>query len=163
MDDKNHKFIFSLQANNLNLTYDTSYYSKELIESFIKSFNILINKFSQPDELLRNISIVEKEDKDEKFKMELVNEGLINKIFERQVNNNPEKTILYAADDEFTYEQLNMKANRIANALIKKGVCVEDKVMFIMKRSSDLIATVLGIVKAGAAFIPIDPKYPKTG
>ena len=161
VDEKNHKFIFSLQANNLNLTYDTSYYSKELIESFIKSFNILINKFSQPDELLRNISIVEKEDKDEKFKMELVNEGLINKIFERQVNNNPEKTILYAADDEFTYEQLNMKANRIANALIKKGVCVEDKVMFIMKRSSDLIATVLGIVKAGAAFIPIDPKYPK--
>ena len=58
-------------------------------------------------------------------------------------------------------DELNKKANRIANSLIKRGVGIEDKVMFMMRRNSDLIATVLGIVKAGAAFIPIDPKYPK--
>ncbi|MCQ2964246.1 MAG: AMP-binding protein [archaeon] len=53
------------------------------------------------------------------------------------------------------------KSNRIANALIKKGCEIEDKVMFMMKRDSNLIASVLGIIKAGCAFIPIDPKYPE--
>ena len=73
---------------------------------------------------------------------------------------NPQKTILYAEDGELTYDELNSKANKIANGLIKRGVDIEKRVMFMMRRNSDLIAAVLGIVKAGAAFIPIDPKYP---
>jgi non-ribosomal peptide synthetase component F len=114
------------------------------------------------NQLLKDISIVEAVDNDEGFKIELANVGLINKIFEDAVNNNPDKTILYAEDDaELTYSQLNSGANRIANSLIARGVGVEDKVMFMMRRDSNLIATVLGIIKAGAAFIPIDPKYPE--
>ncbi|RAP44129.1 MAG: hypothetical protein BZ135_08700, partial [Methanosphaera sp. rholeuAM6] len=123
--------------------------------------NVLINKFDDEDELLKNISIVENVDLDDQFKVELKNEGLINKIFERKVNENPEKVILYTDDGEFTYEQLNKKANKIANALIKRGLKTEDRVMLMMRRNSDLIASVLGTVKAGGAFIPVDPNYPK--
>ena len=158
---EDYKFVFSYGDGTINVEYDSSYYSKELINAFLTAFNVLADKFMHENELLQNISIVDNDDNDEEFKMELANDGLINKLFEDAVKNNPNKTILYAEDGELTYSQLNSKANRIANSLIAKGVGVEDKVMFMMRRDSDLIATVLGIIKAGAAFIPIDPKYPE--
>ena len=144
------------------MEYDSSYYSKEIINAFLNAFNVLIDKFrDNPEELLKNISIVENLDYDEGFEVELVNEGLINKIFENAVDENPDKVILYTEDGEFTYSELNKKANRIANALLKRGLKVEDRVMLMMRRNSELIASVLGTVKAGGAFIPIDPNYPK--
>ena len=158
---ESYKFILSYDDEKIIVEYDSSSYSKELIDAFLHAFNVLIAKFNNENELLKNISIVEEMDMDEDFKIELASEGLINKIFENAVKENPDKTILYAEDGNFTYSQLNSKANKIANGLIQRGVQVEDKVMFMMKRNSDLIATVLGIVKSGAAFIPIDPKYPE--
>ena len=156
-----YKFILSLDNNYLNLTYDSSYYSQELIESFCVAFNVLIDKFEYGDSLLKDVSIVKQRDFDEDFEITLKNDGVINKIFEKAVREDPDKTILYADDGQFTYSELNKKANKIANGLIKRGLKLEDRVMFIMGRNSDLIATVLGIIKAGGAFIPIDPKYPR--
>ncbi len=156
-----YKFIFSFNDEEMKVEYDSSYYSDELINAFLDSFNTLITKFDDETEVLKNISIVENIDLDEDFEIKLANEGLINKIFENTVNENPNKTILYADDGEFTYDELNRKANKIANALLKRGLKVEDKVMLMMRRNSDLIASVFGVVKAGGAFIPIDPNYPK--
>ena len=130
------------------------------INAFLNAFNVLIDKFNDnPKELLKNVSIVEDLDFDEGFEVKLANEGLINKIFENAVNEDPDKVILYTDDGEFTYAELNKKANRIAHALLKRGLKVEDRVMLMMRRNSDLIASVLGTVKAGGAFIPIDPQH----
>ena len=131
------------------------------MNEFLNAMDVLFDKFSSEEDLLKNISICETLELDEGFEIELANEGIINKIFENIALENPDKTILYAEDGELTYDELNKKANRIANSLIKRGVNVEDRIMFMMRRNSDLIATVLGIVKAGAVFIPIDPNYPK--
>ena len=158
---KDYKFVFNFESGNIHVKYDTSYYSKELINAFLDGINVLLDKFSSQDTLLKNISIRKEIELDEDFKEELVNEAVVTKVFENIADANSQKTILYAEDGEFTYDELNKKANKIANNLIKRGVQVEDRVMFMMRRNSDLIATVLGIVKAGAAFIPIDPNYPK--
>ncbi|WP_410319770.1 amino acid adenylation domain-containing protein [Methanobrevibacter sp.] len=159
-DKKDYKFVFNFESSNMNISYDKSFYSKELIEAFLDSIDVLIDKLGSEDDLLKDISIRRELEYDEDFKIELANEGIINRIFENIACENPEKTILVAEDGEFTYDELNRKANRIANALIKRGVNIEDRIMFMMRRNSDLIAAVLGIVKAGAAFIPIDPNYP---
>ena len=166
VDLSDYKLVFSIYEKdsriNFNIEYDSSCYSKELITAFIKAVGVLINKFNNySDELLKNISIVSKIDTDEGFEINLANEGVIKDIFERWVRDEPDKVILTAEDGDFTYSELNSKANRIANALIKRGIKIEDKIMFMMKRDSNLIASVLGIIKAGAAFIPIDPKYPE--
>ncbi|MDO5811292.1 MAG: amino acid adenylation domain-containing protein, partial [Methanobrevibacter sp.] len=145
----------------INISYDESFYSKELIEEFLNAMEVLFDKLTSSEELLKNISICRTLELDEDFEIELANEGVVNRIFENIAIENPDRTILYAEDSELTYNELNRKANRIANGLIKRGVNVEDRVMFMMRRNSDLIAAVLGIVKAGAAFIPIDPNYPK--
>ncbi|WP_197031838.1 non-ribosomal peptide synthetase [Methanobrevibacter sp. YE315] len=159
---EDYKFIFSYDEKEITVEYDSAYYSDELIDAFLSAFNVLIEKFSSNHhESLKNISIVENIDLDEGFEVKLANEGLINKIFENAVSEDPDKVILYTEDGEFTYDELNKKANRIANALLKRGLEVEDRVMLMMRRNSELIASVLGTVKAGGAFIPIDPNYPK--
>ena len=157
------KLIFSIVNDEdylrLDINYDSSLYSDELINSFMESTSLLLDNFLEDDKkLLKNISIAKKTDTE--FNIDLVNEAVIDKIFEGKVKENPDKTILYGTDGELTYSQLNKKANKIANALLSRGVKVEDKVMLLMERNTDLIASVLGVVKAGAAFIPVDPNYP---
>ena len=159
--EKDYKFVFNFESGKIHISYDESFYSKELMESFLNGINVLLSKFNSSDKLLKNISIREEIELDEDFEIKLANEGIITDMFENITSENPDKTILIAEDGELTYDELNKKANRIANGLIKRGVNIEDRIMFMMRRNSDLIATVLGIVKAGAAFIPIDPNYPK--
>lgn len=139
--------------------YNDALYSRDLMDTFIHSLEHVLAKLMQNSgELLKNISIVEEEAVS--FQVKPVVEPLVHKLFEKQVEKSRDKIALMAEDDDLTYDKLNRKANRIANALIKRGVKSEDRVMFILPRDSRLIATMLGIVKAGCAFIPVDPEYP---
>ena len=85
----------------------------------------------------------------------------IHQLFEEQVIKNPDKTAIIACDRTLTYRELNEEANRIAHSLIKRGVGVGDIVAFALPRKSYLISTMLGILKSGAAYLPIDPEYPQ--
>ncbi|MEB3067724.1 non-ribosomal peptide synthetase [[Mycobacterium] vasticus] len=60
----------------------------------------------------------------------------------------------------YSYAEINARANRIAHYLIASGIGTEDKVAVLMGRSLDLVVTALGIAKAGAAYVPVDPEYP---
>ncbi len=142
--------------------YNDALYSEDVIETFIGSVKVIVTKLTQnPHALLKDISILPEDEKEKDFRINRVEEPLLNKLFEKQVEESRDKIALIAEDGEFTYDELNRKANRIANALIKRGVNVEDRIMFMLKRDSCLIATMLGIVKAGCAFIPVDPEYPE--
>ena len=131
-DKKDYKMVFNFESGNINISYDESFYSKELMETFLDSMDVLFDRFSSPDELLKDISIRREIELDEGFEINLANEGIVNKVFENIAAENPQKTILYAEDGELTYDELNRKANKIANGLIKRGVGIEDRVMFMM-------------------------------
>ncbi|MCP4150042.1 MAG: SDR family oxidoreductase, partial [bacterium] len=60
-----------------------------------------------------------------------------------------------------TYRELNKKSNQLANLLIEKGVESEGVVGIMLERSIEMIIAIMGILKAGAAYLPIDPDYPK--
>ncbi|BDZ69586.1 non-ribosomal peptide synthetase [Methanobacterium petrolearium] len=142
--------------------YNDAIYSKDLMETFIKSLELVVNKIIQnPEDLLKNISIVHDDEKKEDFRVKPVPEQLVNRLFEKQVLKSYDKLALMAVDGNFTYDEINRKANCIAQALIKRGLEAEDRVMFILNRDSRLIAAMMGIVKAGCAFIPVDPEYPE--
>ena len=85
----------------------------------------------------------------------------VHQLFEEQVLKTPDKTAVIACDKDLTYAQLNCEANRIAHSLIKDGIGVGDIVAFILPRKSYLISTMFGVLKSGAAYLPIDPDYPK--
>ncbi len=88
-----------------------------------------------------------------------VQETLVD-LFERQVALRPTQGALVCEDLAWTYEELNERANRIAHRLVRLGVQPGDRVGLCMQRSADLVAALLGILKSGAAYVPLDPTYP---
>ena len=76
----------------------------------------------------------------------------VHTLFEEQVIKTPEKIAVIACDKTLTYKELNEEANRIAHGLIARGVAVGDIVAFMLPRKNYLIATMLGILKSGAAY-----------
>lgn len=88
-------------------------------------------------------------------------EKCICQLFEEQAAKMPEKPAVMACDRTLTYQELNEDANRIANALQDRGVGRGDIVAFALPRKSCLISTMMGILKSGAAYMPIDPDYPQ--
>ena len=85
----------------------------------------------------------------------------VHMLFEKQATRTLDKTAVIACDKMLTYRELNESANRIAHSLIEKGVGVGDIVAFALPRKSYLIAAMFGILKAGAAYLPIDTSYPR--
>ena len=152
----------------LGCQYNDALYSSSLINTLLDSVIIVLNKLAKfnPEELedvyLKEMSIIERDVPNiGELKFTDIGESRLNKIFEKQVELNGDKVILTASDGEFTFNDLNEKANHVANALIKKGVGIEDKIMFILKRNSNVLTSIFGILKAGAAFIPVDSEYPQ--
>ncbi|ORW73098.1 non-ribosomal peptide synthetase [Mycobacterium saskatchewanense] len=60
----------------------------------------------------------------------------------------------------FTYRDINEAANRLAHWLIERGIGAEDRVAVLLDKSPDLVITALGVAKAGAVYVPVDPTYP---
>ncbi|ELS56303.1 putative Peptide synthetase [Streptomyces viridochromogenes Tue57] len=80
--------------------------------------------------------------------------------FEEQVARAPQAPAVRWDGRTLTYGELNEQANRVARQLIRAGIGAEDLVALVLPRSADLVATILGVLKAGAAYLPIDPGYP---
>lgn len=81
-------------------------------------------------------------------------------LFEAQVERTPEAVAVVFQDKKLTYQELNHRANQLAHALQKLGVKPEGIVGICIERSLEMIVAVLGILKAGAAYLPLDPTYP---
>ncbi|GAB3542052.1 non-ribosomal peptide synthetase [Spirosoma fluminis] len=73
----------------------------------------------------------------------------------------PEKTALLVNGKSLTYQELDQKANQVAHRIQQQGIGVGDVVGVSLDRSPELIVTLLAILKAGAAYVPIDPAYPQ--
>ena len=81
-------------------------------------------------------------------------------LFEAQVERSPEATALVFEESTLSYAELNAQANRLAHLLIGRGIGPENLVAIALPRSIEMVVTLLGILKAGAAFLPLDPDYP---
>jgi amino acid adenylation domain-containing protein len=85
---------------------------------------------------------------------------LVHELFEAQVDRGPDAPAVVFEGRSVGYGELEALSNRIAHRLRRLGVRREDRVAVCMLRSVELLATLLGVLKAGAAYVPIDPTYP---
>jgi non-ribosomal peptide synthetase component F len=81
-------------------------------------------------------------------------------LFEAQVERSPEAIALVFEQSTLSYTELNAQANRLAHYLISRGVGPEEVVALALPRSIEMIIALVGILKAGAAYLPLDPGYP---
>jgi nonribosomal peptide synthetase DhbF len=82
-------------------------------------------------------------------------------LFEVQAAKNPDAVAVVFEGEQVTYGQLNAQANRLARLLIARGVGPESVVAVVMDRSIDLVVSLLAVLKAGGAYLPVDPGYPE--
>ena len=85
----------------------------------------------------------------------------IHALFEEQVLKNPDKLAVVYEDKKLTYQELNQKANQLANYLLTNyGIRPDDLVVLCLDRSEQILIAMLGVLKAGGAYVPVDPGYP---
>ena len=84
----------------------------------------------------------------------------IHQLFEAQVERTPDHIAVVFEDEHLTYDDLNRRANQLAHFLRKLGVGTEVLVAICVERSVDMVVGLLGILKAGAAYVPLDPAHP---
>nr|QEO74875.1 condensation domain-containing protein [uncultured bacterium] len=82
-------------------------------------------------------------------------------IFEAQVERTPDAVALIFQDQALTYRELDQRANQVAHYLRELGVGSEVLVGLMMDRSIEMIVSLLGVMKAGGAYLPLDPRYPR--
>ncbi|MBX9399676.1 amino acid adenylation domain-containing protein [Lysobacter sp. BMK333-48F3] len=80
--------------------------------------------------------------------------------FERQVRLQPQAPAVLCGEERWSYQTLNRHANRIAHGLLAEGVRAGDRVGILLERGPWMLAAVLAVVKAGAAYVPLDPAHP---
>ncbi|GAA1936422.1 amino acid adenylation domain-containing protein [Kitasatospora viridis] len=86
--------------------------------------------------------------------------GSLPELFETQVARTPEAVAVRFEDEAVTYAELNARANQLAHLLVEHGVGSESVVPVVIERSVEMVVALLGVVKAGGAYLPVDPELP---
>jgi amino acid adenylation domain-containing protein len=86
--------------------------------------------------------------------------AFLHQLIEAQVDRTPDATAMTFESNRLTYRELDARANRVAKALIEAGVGPGQRVGVHVERSLDLVVAALGVLKSGAAYVPLDPAFP---
>lgn len=82
-------------------------------------------------------------------------------LLAEQAKNNPNKQAVTFGQQQVSYGELNKFANRVAAHLVDEGIVAGDRVAISMDRSVEMLAAIFGVLKVGAAYVPVDPSYPE--
>ncbi|MBD2508875.1 amino acid adenylation domain-containing protein [Nostoc muscorum FACHB-395] len=158
--------------------YDVNYFTADAIERLAREFQTLLTSVTaNPEEKISQLEILSFSDRQQllvEFNQTHIDNPqykCIHQLFEEQVQKTPNKIAVVFEDQQLTYAQLNRKANQLAHYLQQRGVKPEVLVGLCTERSSEtlpeasllMIIGLLGIIKAGGAYLPLDPTLPKEG
>jgi amino acid adenylation domain-containing protein/non-ribosomal peptide synthase protein (TIGR01720 family) len=151
----------------LKIEYATHLFLPQTIKWIEESFEELLNAvLADPDRRLMNISLLPEKDRDWLHKDERqvpadYPEGeTLHSLFAGQAACAPEKKALEYAGVSLTFRDLDLHTDRLAMRLHRDGVGPGSLVPILLDRSPELVIAILAVLKAGAAFVPLDPEYP---
>ncbi|MGL4697490.1 amino acid adenylation domain-containing protein [Enterococcus larvae] len=169
-EQSNYDFsIIVLPGNELQFKfyYNNQVYEDEYIKGVADNFEKLVSEILLNSESkIENLTILSEKEKTRLFidfndteTTQNRNQTVV-ELFEEQVEKNPNHIAVVYGNQKLTYKELNDKANILANNIRKKGILKEDYVAVIAEKSLEMIIGIYGIMKSGAAYVPIDIAYP---
>jgi amino acid adenylation domain-containing protein len=127
---------------------------------------LLESAVANPEEKVSHLSILTDKERKEilvdwnSTQREYPNDVALHQLIDQQSLRTPKAVAVSMGNEQITYRQLNERANQLANYLQQRGVGPETLVGIFLERSIDMIVALVGVLKAGAAYIPLDPAYP---
>ncbi|MBW4428108.1 MAG: amino acid adenylation domain-containing protein [Nostoc desertorum CM1-VF14] len=148
--------------------YNSDLFDRHTIERMVTDYQTLLTEILiNPHQRLSQYSLLKAEQKQQllvewnQTETEYPAIPAIHQLFEEQVRKNPQEIAVIFGDERLSYQQLNTKANQLAHHLQNLGVKPDDLVGICLDRSLEMIVGLLAILKAGAAYVSLDPAYPK--
>ncbi|MBO4891416.1 MAG: amino acid adenylation domain-containing protein [Prevotella sp.] len=155
-----------IESRGVVVQYDDAVYSQRLADALAESIVAVVERMmAQPEGKIRLLSIVSKHQEEELSQLRQTATGdapfkFFHACISHFAQTQPDHEALVAIDAKYTYKEMDDVTNRIAAALRQKGVKERDRVALLLPRTSRLILSLFGVLKAGAAYIPCDPDYP---
>ena len=149
------------------IEYETDLFDERTISQMHEHFKLILeNVITNSQKPLYNLNNLT--NKEEVFFNSLENPSIIeapiyngiHELIELKSEECPDSVAIIFDTKEITYRELNLRANNVALELMNNGIASNDVVALYCERSPDIIIGLLGILKAGACYLPLDPKYP---
>ncbi len=147
--------------------YNTDLFEAATIRRMIVNFQTLLESaIANPAQTVETLPLLTTDQLQQLLGTSLIQESIpdqcIHQLFESQVEKNPKAIALIYSETQLTYEELNQKANQLAHYLRSQGVKPETLIGVCVERSLAMAIAILGILKSGAAYLPLDPTYPQS-
>ncbi|NTU90172.1 MAG: AMP-binding protein, partial [Actinobacteria bacterium] len=149
------------------LEYDKDLFSATAARHILDRFmHTVQTMFVQPDMLLKDICVMPDDEYElvtQRFSAtdEPYAERPLHEWIEDLALSRPDDIAVVSGGKRITFSELNIRANRIAHSLMGRGACAGTVVALMMQRGIDLMPALFGIMKTGAAYLPVDPAYPE--
>ncbi|WP_432403717.1 amino acid adenylation domain-containing protein [Wukongibacter sp. M2B1] len=171
---KTSKFDISLRASEMqgeikfNLEYSVALFKKDTMDRLSKHFINILKKITEKPEIkLMKINMLPREEESRVLydfnntKAEYPMDRTIHELFQEQVGRTPDSTAVVFGEKKLSYSELNRRSNQLARILREKNVGVNTIVGIISQPSIEMIMGILAVLKAGGAYLPIDPEFPE--
>jgi amino acid adenylation domain-containing protein/non-ribosomal peptide synthase protein (TIGR01720 family) len=152
----------------LELHYNAAVFPADAIERLAAQLHTLIaSALAQPDNTISRLEILSNSERQQLLTefnataLESLHAQCIHREFERQVDQTPEAVAAVCHNEQLSYRELNARANQLAHFLQAQGVGPDVVVGICLARSIDLLVALLGILKSGGAYLPLEPSYPQ--
>jgi amino acid adenylation domain-containing protein len=149
------------------IEYKTELFDAATIERLASHFEQLLECIAaNPDERIDRYPLLSAAEREQLLvewndtRKEFANEACVHELFEAQVARTPNAIALSYNDTSLTYLELNERSNQLAHYLRTLGVGPDTPVALCLERGIEMIVGILGVLKAGGAYLPLDPVYP---
>ena len=149
------------------IEYNTDLFDHQTVERWAGHLKVLLGAMAADDQhQIKHLPLLSEQERDQVLRQfndtaaDYPKEALIHELFEQQVDKTPDAVAVVYEGEQLTYAQLNAKANQLAHHLQAQGVDPGERVAIIARRGLGSVIGELAALKAGAAYVPIDPVFP---
>ncbi|WP_410985748.1 amino acid adenylation domain-containing protein, partial [Bacillus cereus] len=155
------------QTYDLSFIYNAELYNKETLTLFGERFIRIVNEIVRDlDQTIKQIEVITEEGKVELLQhynhtfVDYPSKKTVQELFEAQVEKTPQSIAVKYENQVLTYQELNEKANQLARLLKSRGVTTDSVVAIMVNGSIEMVIAIMGVLKAGGAYLPIDIHHP---